>query len=146
MILKGRYERTAIADVLNPINGYRGQQELFGLVPKDHRKDNLKFIKQKQEENKKKQDEESKVKPEPFKLKKFANVPSKLSTIDTAESPRKQERPQTAASGRARSTHGIAPHVAFGRTTCQFTSELPSERGHTIEDDKENMSTYANQQ
>lgn len=50
MILKGRYERPAIADVLNPINGYRGQLELYGVKPKDHRKDNLKFIKQREEE------------------------------------------------------------------------------------------------
>ena len=69
MILKGRYERAAIADVLNPVNGYRGQLELCGMTPKDHRKDNLKYIKQRQEENKVRSEELSKPKAEPFKMK-----------------------------------------------------------------------------
>jgi len=45
MIMKGRYERSAMADVINPVNGYRGQLELYGMTPKDHRKENLNFIK-----------------------------------------------------------------------------------------------------
>ena len=47
MIVKGRYERSAIADFLNPVNGYRGNLELQGKKPKDHRKDNQEFIKKK---------------------------------------------------------------------------------------------------
>lgn len=87
MILQGRQQRTAIADILNPINGFRGHMELCGMTPKDHRKDNLKFIKQIQEEVKSKMDEQAKPKPEPFKLKKFQNVQSKLqlATIDGGE-------------------------------------------------------------
>ena len=113
MLVRGRYERAAIADYLNPVNGYRGQMELCGMTPKDHRKDNLKYIKSKQEEVKSKLEEAQKPKPEPFKLKKFQNVQSKVSlaTIDT-ESPSKL-RPKTAASARPKSGH----LVAFGRTT-----------------------------
>ena len=76
--MKGRYERSAMADVINPVNGYRGQLELYGMTPKDHRKENLNFIKQKQEEIKQKMEESLKPKPEPFKLKKFSQVSSKL--------------------------------------------------------------------
>ena len=52
MIQRGRQDRTAIADFLNPVNGHRGMLELQGKKPKDHRKNNLNFIKQKEEENK----------------------------------------------------------------------------------------------
>lgn len=57
MILKNRHERTAMADIINPVNGYRGMLSLCGMTPKDHRKDNLNFIKHKQEEIKKREDE-----------------------------------------------------------------------------------------
>jgi phage terminase Nu1 subunit (DNA packaging protein) len=88
-----------------------------GLTPKDHRKDNLNFIKAKQEELKRRLEEESKPKPEPFKLKKFANVPSKLSTVEATASSPSKARPQTSGSARARSF--VNAHVAFGRTTIE---------------------------
>jgi hypothetical protein len=115
MIVKGRYERTAMADIINPVNGYRGMLSLAGQTPKDHRKDNLKFIKAKQEEVKKTIEEQTKPKPEPFKMKKFTNVQSKLSLITTNETVPDSERPKTAASCRAKS----ASIVAFGRTSHQ---------------------------
>lgn len=72
MIQRGRQERTQIANFLNPVNGYRypilslpsirGNLELHGIKPKDHRKDNKKFISQKQEEFKKKTEELAKPK------------------------------------------------------------------------------------
>ena len=116
MIVKGRYERSAMADIINPVNGYRGMLSLAGQTPKDHRKDNLKFIKAKQEEVKKTIEEHTKPKPEPFKMKKFTNVQSKLSLITTTnETLPESERPKTAASCRAKS----ASIVAFGRTSHQ---------------------------
>jgi len=51
------------------------------MTPKDHRKDNFNFIKAKQEEIKHRQEEDAKPRPEPFKLKKFAQVQSKISSI-----------------------------------------------------------------
>ena len=116
MIVKARYERTAMADIINPVNGYRGMLALSGQTPKDHRKENLNFIKAKQEEVKKHIEDQTKAKPEPFKLKKFQNVPSKLSLITepgTAQGSPDKERPKTAASCRAKS----ASIVAFGRTS-----------------------------
>lgn len=47
------------------------------MEPKDHRKDNFKYIKQKQEQVKNRLEEEAKVK-EPFKLKKYQNVQAKV--------------------------------------------------------------------
>jgi hypothetical protein len=115
MIVKGRYERTAMADIINPVNGYRGMLSLTGQTPKDHRKDNLNFIKAKQEEIKKTIEDQARPKPEPFKMKKFTNVQSKLSLLTTNETSPDKERPKTAASCRARS----AAIVAFGRTSHQ---------------------------
>ena len=69
MMHKGRHERSAIANFLNPVNGYRGQMELSGMTPKDHRKDNINFIKHKQKELKHKMDESLKPKPDLFKMK-----------------------------------------------------------------------------
>jgi hypothetical protein len=88
---------------------------LTGQTPKDHRKDNLNFIKAKQEEMKRTIEEQAKPKPEPFKMKKFTNVQSKLSLITTNETSPDKERPKTAASCRAKS----ASIVAFGRTSHQ---------------------------
>lgn len=62
-----------------------------------------------QEENKLKFEEALKPKPEPFKLKKFQNVLSKvnLESATALESPIKLERPKTAASSRStRSSYG----------------------------------------
>lgn len=126
MILSNRHSRTAIADILNPVNGYRGHMELSGVTPKDHRKDNLKFIKQKQEEAKHRAEEEHKPKAEPFKLKKFQHVQSKIgSTLPLHEHAAAEvARPKTAASARSRSSAaGVPSHVAFGRTTNQSTIE-----------------------
>ncbi len=94
--MKGRQERTAIADFLNPVNGYRGQLELQGKKPKDHKKENFKLLKQKEEEVQKQIEEKSKSKGELFKMKKFQNVPSKLKEqLSTGDG---ISRPQTAAS------------------------------------------------
>ena len=44
---------------------------LAGQTPKDHRKENLSFLKAKQEENKKIVEDQAKPKPDPFKMRKF---------------------------------------------------------------------------
>jgi hypothetical protein len=131
MIVKARYERTAMADIINPVNGYRGMLALAGQTPKDHRKENLNILKAKQEENKKMVEDQAKPKPDPFKMRKFQNVPSKLSLLTTepgtASGSPDKERPKTAASCRARS----AAMVAFGRTSHQ--EEVKHEEEHELE-------------
>ena len=131
MIVKARYERTAMADIINPVNGYRGMLALAGQTPKDHRKENLSFLKAKQEENKKIVEDQAKPKPDPFKMRKFQNVPSKLSLVNaepgTASGSPDKERPKTAASSRPRS----AAIVAFGRSTHQ--QEVKHEDEHELE-------------
>ncbi|CDW80069.1 UNKNOWN [Stylonychia lemnae] len=121
--MKGRQDRTAIADFLNPVNGYRGQLELMGKKPKDHRKENLKLIKQKEEENKKLEEEKAKGKGEPWKMKKFQNIQSKVK--ETLSQTDNQSRPQTAVSRpqTAVSRKDKPAHVAFGRSTSQNNSE-----------------------
>ena len=95
------------------------------MTPKDHRKDNFNFIKAKQEEIKHRQEEDAKPRPEPFKLKKFAQVQSKISsivTLDTNEqSALKPTRPSTTKSVRAKNNSV----VAFGRTSHPDHLETP---------------------
>lgn len=77
------------------------------------------------------------MKPEPFKMKKFTNVQSKLSTIisgqtiDTAEaiSPSKMaaERPRTAASARK-----AGSVIAFGRHSHQKEDLQDKENSNVI--------------
>jgi hypothetical protein len=126
MIVKGRHERTQMADIINPVNGYRGQLSLAGMTPKDHRKDNLNFIKAKQEEIKHRLEEDAKPRPEPFKLKKFAQVQSKISSIMTVDTHAEQSvlkptRPSTAKSVRSKNNS----IVAFGRTSHPDNLETP---------------------
>ena len=70
MIQKGRQERTVMASLINPINGYRyislspfyrGNLELQGIKPKDHRSINKQIIKKKEEENKVKIEKQSEL-------------------------------------------------------------------------------------
>eukprot|EP00347_Sterkiella_histriomuscorum_P013328 403365138 len=134
--MKGRHDRTAIADFLNPVNGYRGQLELNGIKPKDHRKENLKMIKQKQEELKKKEEDRMSMKSEPFKMTKFKNVQSKVKeTLSQADN--MTNRPQTAASGISRKDQGKPANIAFGRSTAQQFYKQ-----HTTEQSEYNPDNY----
>ena len=73
----------------------------------------------------------AKAKPEPFKLKKFQNVPSKLSLHTTepgtASGSPDKERPRTAVSSRPKSVSV----VAFGRTS--HPEEANKEQEHEVE-------------
>ena len=59
----------AIAALLNPARGIRDEQKRKGVTPRDHTKDNMKYIKQLQDINKKRQTEKAKagalLRPEP---------------------------------------------------------------------------------
>ena len=59
----------AIAALLNPARGIRDEQKRKGVSPRDHTKDNMKYIKQLQDINKKRQTEKAKagalLRPEP---------------------------------------------------------------------------------
>ena len=57
----------AIAALLNPARGIRDEQKRKGVTPRDHTKDNMKYIKQLQDMNKKRQTEKAGalLRPEP---------------------------------------------------------------------------------
>ena len=50
------HDSSAIAQILNPTNGYRGQLEKQGIKPKDHISENRAALKKKQTEIKEKQE------------------------------------------------------------------------------------------
>jgi hypothetical protein len=84
-VARSYHGRTQVEDCLNPVNGYRGMQELKGQKPKNHMKENLKQIKSKETTFKVTQQKETEVtKVEPFKLNKFKNIESRVNNIRPA--------------------------------------------------------------
>jgi len=79
-----------VNNILNPVNGMRGEMERLGLKPHNHHADNMRAIKVKQQQNRMKRlEEESRVqrgegprpgfgKHNPFAAKKYANVGSRV--------------------------------------------------------------------
>jgi hypothetical protein len=72
------YERAAIADYINPDNGYRGKMERMGKTPKNFEKENRKDIVAIQQRNRQQKEDLERQKKEPFKLSQFQNVEPKL--------------------------------------------------------------------
>jgi len=69
---------SGVSDILNPVKGYRDELSRKGIKPKDHHRDNINLIKQKQVEIKEKHEEQKKEMSQvPFKLEKFKKVESK---------------------------------------------------------------------
>lgn len=75
------YQRSTVADMLNPDNGYRGQLKRQGQPIKNHMKDNLNIIKITQQQNKsmkEKQIEDEQNKKELYKMPQFRDVSSRI--------------------------------------------------------------------
>ena len=72
-------DSSAVAALLNPVNGYRGTLIQRGVVPKDHSRDNRDFIKSIQEHTQTVLTAPKAAYKE-NKLKQFTMVPSKVST------------------------------------------------------------------
>lgn len=69
----------AVGSVLHPVNGYRGELERKGIVPKDHARMNVEAMREKQREVRARRAEEEEAKhAEAFKLKRFAGVESRV--------------------------------------------------------------------
>eukprot|EP00924_Labyrinthula_sp_SR-Ha-C_P009377 snap_masked-scaffold_2-processed-gene-21.27-mRNA-1 protein AED:1.00 eAED:1.00 QI:0/0/0/0/1/1/2/0/253 len=74
---------TQVADILNPVNGYRGKLEREGKTPKNHVQINYRHLVKKQQDLKKREEERARcraqsAKKDAMKLKKFQNVKSKI--------------------------------------------------------------------
>jgi len=74
----------AVKSILCPTNGIRDEIRRKGGVPKNHARDNYMRIKLQEQAYKEKKMMESIPKPQPFKLKQFSNVSSKISTRRTS--------------------------------------------------------------
>ena len=98
-----------------------------GIKPKDHTKQNKEFIKTKQEMQIKKKEEESRQKQEPFKMRKFQNVPSRVNQNDDLIS---QQRPGTAQTQKS--------VIAFGKNTKQESKENILHLGKDLSDQELN--------
>lgn len=74
----------AVKSILCPTNGIRDEIRRKGGVPKNHARDNYMRIKLQEQAYREKKMMESIPKPQPFKLKQFSNVSSKISTRRTS--------------------------------------------------------------
>ncbi|ORX52123.1 hypothetical protein BCR36DRAFT_411573 [Piromyces finnis] len=75
---------SAVKSILCPTNGIRDEIRRKGGVPKNHAKENYMRIKLQEQAYKEKKMMEAIPKPQPFKLKQFSNVSSKISTRRTS--------------------------------------------------------------
>ena len=71
-----------VNNILNPVNGMRGEMERLGLKPHNHHADNMRAIKVKQQQNRMKRLEEEsrnlRKAHNPFAAKKYGNVSSRV--------------------------------------------------------------------
>ncbi|KAJ3283273.1 hypothetical protein HDU79_009205 [Rhizoclosmatium sp. JEL0117] len=99
----------AVMMAMKPSRGLRDDIVYAGGTPKDHLKENYKKLKDLQNAKRKEEQEKSKPPPAPFKLKRFENVKSKLSTHrphSSNASDASESRPSTAKS--SSSAHSIS--------------------------------------
>jgi len=69
------------------VNGVRGRMERQGVKPRDHARDNIVSLREKQRENKQKQEEANKPQPlNEWKMQKFKDVKSKISNSRSNDS------------------------------------------------------------
>eukprot|EP00656_Telonema_subtile_P050194 TRINITY_DN643_c0_g1_i3.p1 TRINITY_DN643_c0_g1~~TRINITY_DN643_c0_g1_i3.p1 ORF type:complete len:299 (-),score=92.72 TRINITY_DN643_c0_g1_i3:73-969(-) len=68
-----------VSEILQPVNGYRGQLTKAGKPPKDHARANIEAMREAQRQNRsKKMNDEINKDAEVFKLKQFCDVPSQV--------------------------------------------------------------------
>ena len=80
MIKHHHSDSSQVSTFLHPVNGFRGGQEKHGITPKNHMQQNLKALREKEQDNKLKKEKES-IKKEDFKLAKYKEVESKVKNI-----------------------------------------------------------------
>lgn len=76
-IRRARREGSAMADLISPPNGYRGQLQQRGKPPKDHTKINRQVLREIQNRNREERDT-PKPTPKALKLKQFSQTPSRV--------------------------------------------------------------------
>ncbi|KAL9658281.1 hypothetical protein ABK040_015603 [Willaertia magna] len=76
-------DSSQVASFLHPVNGYRGMLKQKGVEPRNHMKDNLRALKEKESENKIKKEVQASTTKEEFKINKFKEVESKVKHLKT---------------------------------------------------------------
>lgn len=78
------YGKSTVGEFLNPVNGIRGRMERHGIKPRDHARENVVALREKQRENRERQAIETNPKPlNEWKMAQFKDVKSKISTNRT---------------------------------------------------------------
>ena len=122
-----RAQSSIISSILNQNSNFRSDLEKRGIQPKNHHKDNLKYIQNIAKQNKEKQEEmkqAEQLKKKRFLLNKFAHVDSKLKTSN---------RPSNSNSN----SNSI-------NSSCPTTSRSKSSETNHILQNKKNVQNMAN--
>jgi hypothetical protein len=100
------YGKSTVGEFLNPVNGVRGRMERQGVKPRDHARDNMIAIREKQRENRERQELEANTKPlNEWKMEKFKDVKSKISTTRTNDHHMRPESHNNGYENRSNNMH-----------------------------------------
>jgi hypothetical protein len=61
-------------DLMNPVRGIRDVQRRRGIEPRNHARENIRILREKQQENREKRQQKMHEKPRKFKMKRFQDV------------------------------------------------------------------------
>ena len=65
---------SAVGDLMNPVRGIRDVQRRRGIEPRNHARENMRILREKQQENREKRQQKMEEKPKKFKMKRFQDV------------------------------------------------------------------------
>jgi len=129
-----------VHEILQPVNGYRGQLERNGVKPKDHAKANVAAMREAQRQNRERKAMEAHMDEDKFVLKEFKNVPSQVSKRVAADRQAAKARKEAVNNGNAPDTKFLkkgareerdgskpAPIKPFERPGAKKKSNLPME-------------------
>jgi len=85
--LNYRQGKASVADFMNPVNGVRGAMERKGLQPRNHARDNIVALREKQRENRELAAQADQKTLEGWKMKKYRDVKSKIFSEETQGAP-----------------------------------------------------------
>lgn len=128
-----------VSAVLNPVRGYRDQLRRNGVEPVDHARRNLKMIKETQRRIKEEKEAAAQqAPPVPFKLKKFANVQSRVTQENQAQSPREEDSSPRTTHKFLRKGEGVPPKPSgnpakAGASLASFPASGRPASGHSGE-------------
>ena len=74
---------SAVGDLMNPVRGIRDVQRRRGIEPRNHARENIRILREKQQENRERRQQKADAKPRKFKMKRFQDVKPRVAQNDS---------------------------------------------------------------